>query len=259
MNKILQIIDLKKNFGAITASNNINFCLETGEIHALIGPNGAGKSTLIKQIMGEMKQDSGEIILSGINISNLTTEDRIHLGFARSFQITDVISDFTIFQNLLLAKIGKEKKFYNFYSSIDSGELTYEEIKTILLKIDLWDEREKPASLLSHGERRQLEIGIALALNPKLILLDEPMAGLSLDKIEKMKVIFNQIKDDVPILLIEHNMDVVFSIANRISVLVNGKIIASGTSSEIKSNSDVKEAYLGTTIHNNAKHNNAHL
>ncbi len=259
MNKILQIIDLKKNFGAITASNNINFCLETGEIHALIGPNGAGKSTLIKQIMGEMKQDSGEIILSGINISNLKTEDRIHLGFARSFQITDVISDFTIFQNVLLAKIGKEKKFYNFYSSIDSGELTYEEIKTILLKIDLWDEREKPASLLSHGERRQLEIGIALALNPKLILLDEPMAGLSLDKIEKMKVIFNQIKDDVPILLIEHNMDVVFSIANRISVLVNGKIIASGTSSEIKSNSDVKEAYLGTTIHNNAKHNNAHL
>ena len=246
MNKILQIIDLKKNFGAITASNNINFCLETGEIHALIGPNGAGKSTLIKQIMGEMKQDSGEIILSGINISNLTTEDRIHLGFARSFQITDVISDFTIFQNVLLAKIGKEKKFYNFYSSIDSGELTYEEIKTILLKIDLWDEREKPASLLSHGERRQLEIGIALALNPKLILLDEPMAGLSLDKIEKMKVIFNQIKDDVPILLIEHNMDVVFSIANRISVLVNGKIIASGTSSEIRSNLDVKEAYLGT-------------
>ncbi len=246
MNKILQIIDLKKNFGAITASNKINFCLETGEIHALIGPNGAGKSTLIKQIMGEMKQDSGEIILSGINISNLTTEDRIHLGFARSFQITDVISDFTIFQNVLLAKIGKEKKFYNFYSSIDSGELTYEEIKTILLKIDLWDEREKPASLLSHGERRQLEIGIALALNPKLILLDEPMAGLSLDKIEKMKVIFNQIKDDVPILLIEHNMDVVFSIANRISVLVNGKIIASGTSSEIKSNLDVKEAYLGT-------------
>ena len=196
--------------------------------------------------MGEMKQDSGEIILSGINISNLTTEDRIHLGFARSFQITDVISDFTIFQNVLLAKIGKENKFYNFYSSIDSGELTYEEIKTILLKIDLWDEREKPASLLSHGERRQLEIGIALALNPKLILLDEPMAGLSLDKIEKMKVIFNQIKDDVPILLIEHNMDVVFSIADRISVLVNGKIIASGTSSEIKSNSDVKEAYLGT-------------
>ena len=246
MNKILQIIDLKKNFGAITASNNINFCLETGEIHALIGPNGAGKSTLIKQIMGEMKQDSGEIILSGINISNLTTEDRIHLGFARSFQITDVISDFTIFQNVLLAKIGKEKKFYNFYTSIDSGELSYEEIKTILLKIDLWDEREKPASLLSHGERRQLEIGIALALNPKLILLDEPMAGLSLDKIEKMKVIFNQIKDDVPILLIEHNMDVVFSIANRISVLVNGKIIASGTSSEIKSNLDVKEAYLGT-------------
>ena len=246
MSKILQIIDLKKNFGAITASNNINFCLETGEIHALIGPNGAGKSTLIKQIMGEMKQDSGEIILSGINISNLTTEDRIHLGFARSFQITDVISDFTIFQNVLLAKIGKEKKFYNFYSSIDSGELTYEEIKTILLKIDLWDEREKPASLLSHGERRQLEIGIALALNPKLILLDEPMAGLSLDKIEKMKLIFNQIKDDVPILLIEHNMDVVFSIADRISVLVNGKIIASGTSSEIKSNSDVREAYLGT-------------
>ena len=246
MNNILKIVNLKKNFGAITASNNINFSLEKGEIHALIGPNGAGKSTLIKQIMGDIKQDSGEIILSGINISNLKTEDRIHLGFARSFQITDVILDFTIFQNILLAIIGKKKKFYNFYPSIDSSEYSFKEIKSILLKIDLWDKREKLASLLSHGERRQLEIGIALALDPKLILLDEPMAGLSLDKIEKMKVIFNQIKHDVPILLIEHNMDVVFSIANRISVLVNGKIIASGTSSQIKLNSDVKEAYLGT-------------
>ena len=144
------------------------------------------------------------------------------------------------------AKIGKEKKFYNFYSSIESSEFSYEEIKSILLKIDLWDKKETPASLLSHGERRQLEIGIALALNPKLILLDEPMAGLSLDKIEKMKLIFNQIKNDVPILLIEHNMDVVFSIANRISVLVNGKIIASGTATEIKTNLDVRKAYLGT-------------
>ena len=246
MNKILKIVNLKKNFGAITASNDINFCLETGEIHALIGPNGAGKSTLIKQIMGEIKQDSGEIVLSGINISNFKTEDRIHLGFARSFQITDVILDFTIFQNVLLAKIGKQKKYYNFYSSIESSEFSYEEIKSILLKIDLWDKKETPASLLSHGERRQLEIGIALALDPQLILLDEPMAGLSLDKIEKMKLIFNQIKNDVPILLIEHNMDVVFSIANRISVLVNGKIIASGTSSEIKTNLDVRKAYLGT-------------
>ena len=128
----------------------------------------------------------------------------------------------------------------------EETEFSFEEIKSILIKIDLWDKKETAASLLSHGERRQLEIGIALALDPKLILLDEPMAGLSLDKIEKTKVIFNQIKNDVPILLIEHNMDVVFSIANRISVLVNGKIIASGSSSEIKSNLDVRKAYLGT-------------
>ena len=166
MTATIQLNGVSKFFGNIIALKDISFEAHKGEVTALLGDNGAGKSTLIKQIMGEIKQDSGEIILSGINISNLTTEDRIHLGFARSFQITDVISDFTIFQNVLLAKIGKEKKFYNFYSSIDSGELTYEEIKTILLKIDLWDEREKPASLLSHGERRQLEIGIALALNP---------------------------------------------------------------------------------------------
>ena len=246
MNEILRILDLKKSFGAIDASDNINFSLEEGEIHALIGPNGAGKSTLIKQIMGEIKQDSGKIFLNGINISNFKTEERIHLGFARTFQVTNVISDFTVFQNILLALIGKENNSYDFYSNIDSNNYFLEEIKCILLKVTLWEERQKLASLLSHGERRQLEIGIALALKPKLILLDEPMAGLSLDKIEEMKNNFKEIKGQIPILLIEHNMDVVFSLADQISVLVNGKIIASGTPPQIKLNSDVRKAYLGT-------------
>ena len=245
MNEILKIVDLKKSFGAITASDNINFSLKQEEIHALIGPNGAGKSTLIKQIMGEIKQDSGQIFLNGINISNFKTEQRIHLGFARTFQVTNVISDFTVLQNILLALIGKENNSYNLYSNIDSNNYFLEEIKGILLKVTLWEERQKLASLLSHGERRQLEIGIALALKPKLILLDEPMAGLSLDKIEEMKNNFKEIKGQIPILLIEHNMDVVFSLADQISVLVNGKIIASGTPPQIKSNSDVRKAYLG--------------
>ena len=245
MNEILVIKDLSKSFGAVTASDGVNFSLQEGEIHALIGPNGAGKSTLVKQIIGEIKQDAGSILLDGLEISNYNVPMRIRLGLARTFQITNVISDFSIFQNVLLAVIGKAKKEFNFFSKAENSKTMVEKVDKTLKEIELLGEKNKIAAKLSHGERRQLEIGLALALDPKVILLDEPMAGLSADIIEKMKQSFKNIKNKVPILLIEHDMDVVFSIADRISVLVNGTIIATGTAKDIKMNTEVRKAYLG--------------
>ena len=245
MNEILVIKDLSKSFGAVTASDGVNFSLQEGEIHALIGPNGAGKSTLVKQIIGEIKQDAGSILLDGLEISNYNVPMRIRLGLARTFQITNVISDFSIFQNVLLAMIGKAKKEFNFFSMAENSKTMVEKVDKTLKEIELLGEKNKIAAKLSHGERRQLEIGLALALDPKVILLDEPMAGLSADIIEKMKQSFKNIKNKVPILLIEHDMDVVFSIADRISVLVNGTIIATGTAKDIKMNTEVRKAYLG--------------
>ena len=245
MNETLVIKDLSKSFGAVTASDGVNFCLKGGEIHALIGPNGAGKSTLVKQIIGEIKQDTGSILLDGLEISDYNVPMRIRLGLARTFQITNVISDFSIFHNVLLAVIGKANKELNFFSKAENSKTMVEKVNKTLKEIELLGEKNKIAARLSHGERRQLEIGLALALDPKVILLDEPMAGLSADIIEKMKQSFKNIKNKVPILLIEHDMDVVFSIADRISVLVNGTIIATGTAKEIKMNKEVRKAYLG--------------
>lgn len=245
MNETLVIKDLSKSFGAVTASDGVNFCLKEGEIHALIGPNGAGKSTLVKQIIGEIKQDTGSILLDGLEISDYNVPMRIRLGLARTFQITNVISDFSIFHNVLLAVIGKANKELNFFSKAENSKTMVEKVNKTLKEIELLGEKNKIAARLSHGERRQLEIGLALALDPKVILLDEPMAGLSADIIEKMKQSFKNIKNKVPILLIEHDMDVVFSIADRISVLVNGTIIATGTAKEIKMNKEVRKAYLG--------------
>ena len=245
MNEILVIKDLSKSFGAVTASDGVNFSLQEGEIHALIGPNGAGKSTLVKQIIGEIKQDAGSILLDDLEISNYNVPMRIRLGLARTFQITNVISDFSIFQNVLLAVIGKAKKEFNFFSKAENSKTMVEKVDKTLKEIELLGEKNKIAAKLSHGERRQLEIGLALALDPKVILLDEPMAGLSADIVERMKQSFKNIKNKVPILLIEHDMDVVFSIADRISVLVNGTIIATGTAKDIKMNTEVRKAYLG--------------
>jgi len=242
---LLNVQELSKSFGAVVASNQVNFTLKQGEIHALIGPNGAGKSTLVKQIIGEIIQDSGTILLDGLEISSLDVPERIQLGLARTFQITNVISDFSVFQNLLLALIGRKKRAFTLFSHAEADSEIVKKINQILSETGLLEKKEERASRLSHGERRQLEIGLALALDPKVILLDEPMAGLSADVIEKMKKSFKQIKKKVPILLIEHDMDVVFAIADRISVLVDGIIVATGKAHQIKTNKEVRKAYLG--------------
>ena len=245
MDDILKVSNLSKNFGGVLASNGVNFTLKKGEIHALIGPNGAGKSTLVKQILGEVRQDSGFIFLDGLEVSKLRTEERIRLGLARTFQITNVISDFSVSENLLLAVIGARRKELRLFAQTFENLKMMDRVHDILKQLGIYDKKDQLASELSHGDRRQLEIALALALDPKVILLDEPMAGLSTDIVTRMVDKFLKIKKKVPILLIEHDMNVVFAIADRISVLVNGTLLACGEPSEIRENKEVRKAYLG--------------
>ena len=245
MRNILNVRSLSKRFGALVASDNVNFDLNTNEIHALIGPNGAGKTTLVKQIIGQIKQNSGEIWLNGKEISGLSTHQRIEVGLSRTFQVTNIVLEFSVIENIMISIIGKTDIEYKLFSSKKTKSNIEKLSQSFLTNTELVNKKHTVASKLSHGERRQLELCLALALEPKAILLDEPMAGLSLDAIAKTKESLKKIKYKAPILLIEHDMDVVFSLADRISVLVYGKIIATGTPSEIKNNKQVQKAYLG--------------
>ena len=245
MTDILKIKALSKRFGAVVASNKIDFNLKSNEIHALIGPNGAGKSSLVKQIIGEIIQDSGEIWLNGKEISYLDTSERVRQGLARTFQVTNVVGEFSVLENVMLAVIGYLRVSFRLFISKKKYEALYQQACLSLVDTELEHKKDVLASQLSHGERRQLELCLILALRPKIILLDEPMAGLGLDAIDRMKQIFYRVKTKTPILLIEHDMNVVFSLADRISVLVYGKIIATGSASTIKNNKQVQQAYLG--------------
>ena len=245
MTYILKIKNLSKCFGAIVACDRINFNLKSNEIHALIGPNGAGKSSLVKQIIGEIRQDSGEIWLNDEEISSLSTPERVCKGLARTFQVTNVVGEFSVLENVMLAVVGFMRCSFSFFISKKNYEELYQQALSSLVETGLEHKKDLPANQLSHGERRQLELCLVLALRPKIILLDEPMAGLGLDAIKKMKNIFSQVKVRTPILLIEHDMSVVFSLADRISVLVYGKIIATADPSIIKNDKQVQQAYLG--------------
>ena len=245
-NSVLKIDSLTKSFGAVVAGQNISLELNRNEIHALIGANGAGKSTIVKLITGFLKQESGKIFLEGKEISNLSSEQRTQKGIARSFQVSSIINNFSLIDNIKLSLIGKNKRSLDFLSNLNLDQQAYKEAYGFLKEVNLEDKAEFLVSSLSHGEKRKLEICIALSMNPKLFLLDEPMAGLDGDSSKLIVDLFKKLKNRAPILLIEHDMDTVFSLADRISVLDYGKIIATGTVEEIRNNQTVKEVYLGT-------------
>ena len=245
-NSVLKIDSLTKSFGAVIASQNISLELNRNEIHALIGANGAGKSTIVKLITGFLKQESGKIFLEGKEISNLSSEQRTQKGIARTFQVSSIINNFSLIDNIKLSLIGKNKRSLDFLSNLNLDQQAYKEAYGFLKEVNLEDKAELLVSSLSHGEKRKLEICIALSMNPKLFLLDEPMAGLDEDSSKLIVDLFKKLKNKAPILLIEHDMDTVFSLADRISVLDYGKIIATGTVEEIRNNQTVKEVYLGT-------------
>ena len=242
---VLKIDNLNKSFGAIKANDNLNLNLFRNEIHALIGPNGSGKSTLVKQISGFLKQDNGQIYLEEIDISNYSAEHRSRMGIARSFQISSVINSFKVIDNLRLSLMGRDGCYLNPLNNIYKNKDYSDEAFDLLNIVDLTNKANDLVSTLSHGDKRKLEIRLALSMNPKLFLFDEPMAGLDKISSQLMIDLFKKLKVKAPILLIEHDMESVFALADMISVLDYGSLIASGNEKEIKSNSKVQEVYLG--------------
>jgi len=247
-NKILNIKNLSKSYGAFKVTDEIAIDLNFNEIHALIGPNGAGKSTLIKQIVGSVRHDIGSIILDQENITDLSDVERAKIGISRTFQVSSIIPSFSALENIILSLLNGSNKTFQFFKNIKNNKDLDFKAKNILKEIELNDKSEIVASQLSHGDRRKLEVGLALAMNPKVFLFDEPMAGLDESGTQMMINLFKKIKLNTPILLIEHDMEAVFALADRVSVINYGKIVATGTVDQIRSNELVKDVYLGYEI-----------
>mgnify|MGYP000733962101 FL=1 len=247
-NKILNIKNLSKSYGAFKVTDEIAIDLNFNEIHALIGPNGAGKSTLIKQIVGSVKHDIGSIILDQEDITDLTDIERAKIGISRTFQVSSIIPKFSALENIILSLLNKSNNTFQLFKSLKQNKELHLKAKKILRDIDLDSKSDEVASELSHGDRRKLEVGLALAMDPKVFLFDEPMAGLDEIGTKMMIDLFKKIKANSPILLIEHDMEAVFALADRVSVIVYGKIVATGTVNEIKSNKLVRDVYLGYEI-----------
>ncbi len=245
MEPLLEISGLKKSFGGVNATDDVNLQVTQGELHAIIGPNGAGKTTLIAQLCGSLKPDSGVISFEGSDITARPAYQRAGLGITRSFQITSLIMTMSVLENVALAVQAGQGHSFRFIRPAHKIESLRAGALDALKLVGLEARADDVTSALSHGEHRQLEIAVALATNAKLMLLDEPMAGLGPIESETMIELLKGLKGERTILLIEHDMDAVFALADRISVLVYGKIIATGAPDEIRSNSDVRHAYLG--------------
>ena len=241
---ILEIRGLTKRFGGLVATDALSLEVAPDEVHALIGPNGAGKTTLIAQIMGEIRPDAGSVLFDGKNITGLSTPARIRRGIARSFQITAVLPELTAADNVALAVQATLGHSFHFWRATRHDARLRRPAQAFLERVGLAGRADVAASELSHGERRQLEIAIALALRPRLLLLDEPMAGMGIEETKRMVGFLQTLKRKVGILLVEHDMDVVFALADRISVLVQGRRIASGPPAAIRADPEVRAAYL---------------
>lgn len=242
---VLSIRNFVKTFGALKATDNVSIDLRPGEIHALIGPNGAGKSTLIHQICGTLKPDSGSIHFEGADISALGVAERARRGLGRTFQISSIAPEFSALRNVMLAVQARQGSSFRFFRSVMRDRSLTEPAMVQLERVGLAARAHLPASELSHGERRQLEIAIALALGSKAFLLDEPMAGMGPEGSKSLTGFLDGLRQEAPILLVEHDMDAVFALADRISVLVYGKIVATGTVDDIRRDPLVRSAYLG--------------
>ena len=236
---------LIKRFGGLLATDSVSIDVRPGEIHALIGPNGAGKTTLVGQITGNLRPDSGTIHFAGRDVTRLPTHARVRLGLARSFQITSVLREFTALDNVALAVQAHAGHSFRFLADARRDETLREPARQGLAEVGLALRADVAAAALSHGEQRQLEIAMALAGDPRLLLLDEPMAGMGADESQRLIGFLRGLKGKRAMLLIEHDMDAVFQLADRITVLVYGRAIASGTPEEIRANPDVRQAYLG--------------
>ncbi|MCA2410745.1 ABC transporter ATP-binding protein [Rhizobium leguminosarum] len=242
---VLEISNLVKNFGALKATDGVTIDLRPGEIHALIGPNGAGKSTLIHQICGTLRQDSGSIRFAGYDISGLGVAERARIGLGRTFQVSSLAPEFSALRNVMLAVQARQGSSFRFFEPVMADKALIDAAMAMLERVGLTARARIPSAELSHGERRQLEIAMALALGSKAFLLDEPMAGMGPEGSKSLTSFLDTLRQEAPILLVEHDMDAVFALADRISVLVYGRVIATGTVEEIRRDPTVRTAYLG--------------
>src|SRR5438270_3371406 len=242
---MLKVEGLTKRFGGVIASDDVALEVARGELHAIIGPNGAGKTTLIGQLAGEITPDSGWIRFAGRDITALPTYRRSGLGLARSFQITSLFLDFSALDNVALAVQAHAGHSFRFWGNARREIALRDPARAALARVGLAGRGEVQVSKMSHGEHRQLEIAMALATAPRMLLLDEPMAGMGPDESARMVNTLRELKRELTILLIEHDMEAVFALADRITVLVYGRIIASGTPEAIRANAEVRQAYLG--------------
>lgn len=245
MTALLQVKDLVKRFGGLTATDKLSIALEPGEIHAVIGPNGAGKTTFIHQLSGLITPDEGRIVFDGADITRTPPWRRALAGVGRSFQITSVFHEFTALQNVALAVQAHAGHSFRFWRAASDEAALIEPARAALAQVGLAARAHTRTSQLAHGERRQLEIAMTLATSPKLLLLDEPMAGMSHAESEGVVALLRSLRGRYTTLLVEHDMDAVFALADRITVLVYGRAIACGTPDQIRNDAAVREAYLG--------------
>lgn len=242
---VLATHGLSKAFGALVATDDVSIELRPGEIHAVIGPNGAGKSTLIAQICGSLPPDAGRVELLGRDVTHLSTVARAKAGIGRTFQISALAMEDSVRENVLLGAVGAASKGHRVFASLGSDSDLSARAEEALSRVGLSALAEARCADLSHGQRRQLEVAVALTLRPKLFVMDEPMAGLGADGSKQMTGFLDGFRAEAPILLVEHDMDAVFALADRITVLVYGRAIATGTVEEIRRSPEVREAYLG--------------
>jgi branched-chain amino acid transport system ATP-binding protein len=242
---LLQVGRLAKRFGGIVATDDVTLNVAPGELHAVIGPNGAGKTTLIAQLSGQLRPDIGRIYFDGRDITALPAYRRSLIGLARSFQITSLFLDFSVLDNVALATQAHAGHSFRFWRNARRENNLRAPARAALARVGLSERADVRASALSHGEHRQLELAMALAGSPRLLLLDEPMAGLGPEESARMVAMLRALKLEVTILLVEHDMEAVFALADRITVLVYGRVIASGAPADIRANPQVREAYLG--------------
>jgi branched-chain amino acid transport system ATP-binding protein len=242
---LLRLLDLRKHYGGLAVTDGVSLDVLPGEIHAVIGPNGAGKTTLIHEISGIVAPDAGRILFAGADVTRLSLPARVRAGLARSFQITSIVPGFSTIENVALAAQARAGSSFRFAFPAARERALNAAAMAALDLVGLADRATVPAGALSHGEKRALEIAIALATRPRLLLLDEPLAGTGAEEAERLVALLTRLRAAITILLVEHDMQAVFALADRVSVLVQGRVIATGSVAGIRANAEVRAAYLG--------------
>jgi branched-chain amino acid transport system ATP-binding protein len=245
---VLELRNLSKRFGGVVATDDVSLDVKAGEVHALIGPNGAGKTTLIGQISGSLPSDSGTILFGGADVTRKKQHERVTAGLARSYQITSIFRRFSVLDNLALAVQARSGTSFSFWHPVARETALFDEARALAEEIGLERRIGTTAGNLAHGEQRALEVGLALATRPKLVLLDEPMAGMGPEESQRMIELIARVRTRATALLVEHDMDAVFRLADRITVLLNGRVLASGAPEAIRADTQVRRAYLGDDL-----------